>query len=173
MAEEKKNYYELLKHPKWQKKRLKIMEEADFECQNCGSKDDTLHVHHLYYEKDKAPWDYPEGALQCLCENCHKEAKKFQELLKEQLKELFQIDSFYSTEVLIGYLLAIQAEAIPHKVIEITSYEIAEGIADRFGLTPEQVIGALQERCIDGWALDELSKKHGKKAKREKQIKKN
>ena len=86
MTEEKKSYYDLLKHPKWQKKRLKIIEEAGFECQNCGSKDDTLPVHHLYYEKDKAAWDYPEEALQCLCEKCHKEAKELQALLNEQIK---------------------------------------------------------------------------------------
>ena len=125
MTEAKKSYYELLKHPKWQEKRLKIMEEAGFECQNCGSKDDTLHVHHLYYEKDKAPWDYPEEALQCLCENCHKEAKGLQALLKEQIKQLAIIGGS-AIEELIGYALGIQASETS-EVIEITSYWAMRG----------------------------------------------
>jgi len=32
-----KTYYGLLKHPKWQKKRLEVMENAGFECEDCGS----------------------------------------------------------------------------------------------------------------------------------------
>jgi hypothetical protein len=44
------SYYDLLKHPEWQKKRLKVLEAAEFECATCGSKDKTLHVHHRYCE---------------------------------------------------------------------------------------------------------------------------
>ena len=108
------------------------------------SKDETLHVHHLYYEKNKAPWDYPEEALQCLCENCHKEAKGLQALLKEQIKQLAIIGGS-AIEELIGYALGIQASETS-EVIEITSYEMAMGVSDRFGLTAEQVIDALREK---------------------------
>ena len=98
----------------------------------------------LYYEKDKAPWDYPEEALQCLCENCHKEAKELQALLKEQIKQLAIIGGS-AIEELIGYALGIQASETS-EVIEITSYEMAMGVSDRFGLTAEQVIDALREK---------------------------
>ena len=30
-----------------------------------------LHVHHMYYVKGKAPWDYPSDSLVTMCANCH------------------------------------------------------------------------------------------------------
>jgi len=65
------NYSQQLKHPNWQKKRLKIMELADFKCQKCGDKQTTLHIHHKVYEKGKLAWEYPDTNFTCLCENCH------------------------------------------------------------------------------------------------------
>jgi hypothetical protein len=31
----------------------------------------NLHVHHLYYQDTKQPWEYPETALTTLCWECH------------------------------------------------------------------------------------------------------
>lgn len=79
------SYAEKLKDPRWQRKRLEVMSYADFRCQVCGSKDNTLNVHHSYYENGKNPWDYPTGSLLCACEQCHegiegflKRGKRFQ-----------------------------------------------------------------------------------------------
>lgn len=47
------------------------MEYAAFRCQICGTKDNTLHIHHSYYTKGKEPWQYPDGSLICICEKCH------------------------------------------------------------------------------------------------------
>lgn len=66
-----KTWYEKLKDPKWQRKRLKVMEEAEFKCENCYDSDKTLNVHHGYYEKGLDPWDYDSKTLWCLCEDCH------------------------------------------------------------------------------------------------------
>ena len=52
----KKTYQELLKDPRWQKKRLEIMEEHNFKCENCGDETETLNIHHGYYAKDCDPW---------------------------------------------------------------------------------------------------------------------
>lgn len=68
---EKKNYSELLKDPRWQKKRLEIMQRDDWSCQHCGERESQLHVHHKYYDNGKYPWDYPDGALITLCDKCH------------------------------------------------------------------------------------------------------
>jgi len=65
------NYSELLKHPKWQKKRLEIFERDKFECRSCMANDKTLHVHHINYEDGKKPWQYPDSNLITLCEKCH------------------------------------------------------------------------------------------------------
>lgn len=67
----KSNYGELLKHPNWQKKRLEVMQFANFKCQLCGESEKMLNVHHSKYEKGKKPWEYPTNALICLCEDCH------------------------------------------------------------------------------------------------------
>lgn len=65
------DYYTLLKDPRWQKKRLKIMERDKFTCLTCGEEATTLNVHHGYYIKDKQPWEYPDNSLHTLCESCH------------------------------------------------------------------------------------------------------
>lgn len=64
-------YSEKLKDPRWQKRRLKVMEYAHWRCQICGVSDKTLHCHHSYYTKGKEPWQYPDGAIICICEKCH------------------------------------------------------------------------------------------------------
>lgn len=71
----KPSYWELLKDPRWQQLRLKVMERESFTCQECGCKTDTLNVHHTYYEKGLSPWEYPPESLKCLCETCHKAAE--------------------------------------------------------------------------------------------------
>lgn len=60
-----------LKDPRWQKKRLQILERDGFTCQSCRSTTHTLHVHHRFYVRGREPWDYPEIALVTLCEPCH------------------------------------------------------------------------------------------------------
>lgn len=68
------NYTELLKDPRWQKKRLEIMDRDGFTCQvcNCGIEDGVpLNVHHIAYKNNAAPWEYEDEQLITLCENCH------------------------------------------------------------------------------------------------------
>lgn len=80
-----KTYYEKLKDPRWQKKRLEVLNDADFTCLYCYSSDDTLNIHHVYYEKGLDPWDYDNSALWVLCESCHKEVAKLQKEMMIQL----------------------------------------------------------------------------------------
>jgi hypothetical protein len=65
------SYSELLKDPRWQKKRLEILNRDNFQCRNCHSKIKTLHVHHQYYIKGNDPWEYDDNALISLCDQCH------------------------------------------------------------------------------------------------------
>lgn len=64
-------YSEKLRDPRWQKKRLKIMERDEFMCQKCQDKDSTLNVHHRIYFKEREPWEYEDWCLVTLCETCH------------------------------------------------------------------------------------------------------
>jgi hypothetical protein len=66
------NYIKLLKHPKWQKKRLKILKRDNFTCQLCNDKNTTLHIHHQKYIPHRKPWQYNNEYLITLCEDCHK-----------------------------------------------------------------------------------------------------
>jgi 5-methylcytosine-specific restriction endonuclease McrA len=66
----KEEYRKKLLDPRWQKKRLKILERDGFECRFCHSTTSTLHVHHRAYG-DGEPWDVPDFWLETLCEDCH------------------------------------------------------------------------------------------------------
>ena len=66
-----KTYSEKLKDPRWQRKRLKILERDDFICRKCLAHDKTLHVHHKFYAWGKDPWEYDDSVLITLCEICH------------------------------------------------------------------------------------------------------
>lgn len=65
-------YSEKLKDPRWQRRRLEIMQRDGFHCMDCGSEDCSLNVHHLHYLSGKSPWEYPEELLLTVCEDCHK-----------------------------------------------------------------------------------------------------
>ena len=66
------DYKEQIKSPKWQKRRLEIMERDNFTCQICGCRDKTLHVHHTNYIPEREIWEYEDNQLITLCENCHR-----------------------------------------------------------------------------------------------------
>lgn len=80
-------YSERLKDPRWQKKRLQIMERDRFTCRLCSDTETTLNVHHLFYEKGADPWDYPDSSLLTVCEPCHEDLhiSRFGESLLEAL----------------------------------------------------------------------------------------
>lgn len=64
-------YQQKLLDPRWQKKRLEILQRDNWTCQACEDRESTLHVHHRYYEKGRDPWDYPNEALVTVCADCH------------------------------------------------------------------------------------------------------
>jgi hypothetical protein len=69
----KQAYLDKLKNPKWQKKRLEIMNRDNFKCRCCGDTETNLNVHHIYYNSlNKNPWDYSDNLLITICDKCHK-----------------------------------------------------------------------------------------------------
>lgn len=68
---DKKEYRLLLKDPRWQAKRLEILDRDNNTCSVCGC-DDNLQVHHRVYE-DIAPWEYKDEDLVTMCDGCHKD----------------------------------------------------------------------------------------------------
>lgn len=76
-------YSELLKDPRWQRKRLKIFERDEFKCRRCNDEFTNLHIHHLYYKNGVMPWEYPDDALITLCQLCHRKVEFVKWLTKK------------------------------------------------------------------------------------------
>jgi hypothetical protein len=66
-----KTYFEKLKDPRWQRKRLEVMQYREFKCEICDDDKQELHVHHKEYKSGKEPWEYSIYELECLCADCH------------------------------------------------------------------------------------------------------
>lgn len=57
------------KDPRWQKRRLEIMDRDGFQCIACGDQESELHVHHKRYRGQ--PWEAGNDDMQTLCTKCH------------------------------------------------------------------------------------------------------
>jgi len=64
------SYAEKLKDPRWQRRRLEILQRDDWKCIYCSDLKAVLHVHHKKYA-GLNPWDAPDDYLITLCEHCH------------------------------------------------------------------------------------------------------
>jgi len=101
MEDKKKwDYSSLLKHPKWQKKRLQILERDNFTCQYCADDQTELQIHHLKYHKN--PWDAKNEDLLTLCKDCHHMVT-----FNKDFEVLEVIKVIYSNETMIFYMKII------------------------------------------------------------------
>ena len=90
-------YAKKLQNPKWQKKRLTILDRDDFVCQSCFDYETTLHVHHCYYEWGKDPWDYDDDSLVTLCSECHQYETEYLKDAKKLFLEVFTHNRFLAS----------------------------------------------------------------------------
>lgn len=89
-------YWQKLKDPRWQRKRLEILQRDEFACQHCGEKEKELHVHHCVYFQKQEPWDYESSTLITLCTGCHEDVETLKKTIGLHLKYA-TIRSLYST----------------------------------------------------------------------------
>jgi len=129
------NYLELFKDPRWQKKRLEVLELNNWECENCGNKKKTLSIHHKHYKKGTMPWEYENFELICLCYVCHNEYHGILDYFKS-VGLILNIGYLYR---LLGYCNCLERESCLDIGINLKSddikplnYEYAQGIADYF-----------------------------------------
>lgn len=156
------NYYQLLKHPEWQKKRLEIMSRANFECENCGDKERMLHVHHGYYEKDRKPWEYPNETLKCLCDNCHKEAHGF----KDKLKIYLGLMNHMNIPQLMGYMCGLMTESDDDEIeINFDDIHYVFGLSDYFRVNAYDILENSKKEKITLGKLRELKAKSNNRNK--------
>lgn len=84
-------YAAKLRDPRWQRRRLEIMDRDEFCCQICEDDQSTLNVHHRFYLQGHEPWEYEDSELVTLCEKCHKEeTKKGRESERELVRVLLR-----------------------------------------------------------------------------------
>lgn len=97
------NFFDQYKSPEWQKKRLEVLQKAEFHCQRCFDAESQLHVHHKRYVKGRKVWDYTDDELEVLCDSCHSIVHEE----KQRLQDFFvsfpseALDEFYW--LLLGY----------------------------------------------------------------------
>lgn len=101
MKQKAKTYSEKLRDPRWQKRRLEMLEAAHFECQNCGDKKEELHVHHKRYIKAHDPWEYEDADLVVLCSSCH---EQIESKMAEIHKYLAQIEGIEGLDWILGFI---------------------------------------------------------------------
>lgn len=95
MSKQQQTYWQKLRDPRWQKKRLEIMQRDDFMCQNCFDSGSTLNVHHKTYTKGAEPWEYDEENFVTLCESCHKSNHELIETIKHRVFAPFMHEILY------------------------------------------------------------------------------
>lgn len=103
---EEKPYWQKLQSPRWQKKRLEILDRDNWACCICQETEKQLQVHHKTYKSGSEIWDYDDGELITLCSDCHYRVtmvgKEIKSMLSfephlcafEQLAELLKMDSW-------------------------------------------------------------------------------
>jgi hypothetical protein len=100
---ENATYAEKLKDARWQEKRKRIYARCEGECEECGAAM-PLQVHHCYYRYGRQPWQYPDGALLALCEQCHKSRADI-ELAWRLFLPALKCDELAILKELLGQLL--------------------------------------------------------------------
>ncbi len=81
-------YIELLRDPRWQRKRNGILERDDYRCRFCWDSKVNLQVHHKRYAASRIPWDVPDSWLITLCERCHKRVTDLRKRAEFLLSEM-------------------------------------------------------------------------------------
>lgn len=98
MEKRESEYSKLLRDPRWQKKRLEILNRDKFQCVLCGNDNETLHVHHKIYKSGKKPWEYENSLLVTLCDGCHENEKNNMEHYLNCL-HFYLKDKFFSSDI--------------------------------------------------------------------------
>ena len=110
-------YWELLKRPEWQKRRLDMLNKFEFHCSVCGDNETSLHVHHKRYVKGRKPWEYEDFELAVLCEGCHSYAHEEDNRLKEMFCYL-RLDGPQSNVSAMAFIAGYCRSQLPDELVE-------------------------------------------------------
>lgn len=99
-------YAEKLRDPRWQRKRLEVLDRDQYTCRECKATDKPLHVHHVKYEKGD-PWHIESAYLMTLCESCHERRGAVEKAIRNNLADWFLLHSAASLEAVAAQGLNI------------------------------------------------------------------
>lgn len=134
MAKDNRPYWEKLQDVRWQKLRLKALEEAGWECTGCLATDKTLNVHHRIYRKNAEPWEYGLADLAVLCVDCHKDEHS----VRDRLKEVMAGMNAEQVSQLVGFAKAL-ANGWSNEDLVVKDAEELSGAARYFGISEWEV----------------------------------
>jgi len=140
-------YSQKLKDPRWQKRRLEILERDNWTCQICQDTSTTLIVHHRDYLPNTDPWNYPNHLLVTLCEDCHEiereSRSEYEKLLLKNLRISFFADDLRRFALGFSKLELLHASEVVASVYEdaLSSQEIQRELIDRFFLARKVRMG--------------------------------
>lgn len=132
------DYSKKLKDPRWQKKRLEILERDEWTCQRCYDSESTLVVHHRKYLPTTDPWDYPDHLLVTLCEDCHETERanrtECENALLEVLRTLFFAEDIHSLMLGFHKMELLHLPEVVASVYEwaLSSPEIQRELIERY-----------------------------------------
>lgn len=142
-------YIELLKDPRWQRKRLEILQRDGWRCRKCGNEKGTLHVHHNYYSKGLNPWEYDDSTLRTLCEPCHKTAEEFRLAFANSVAGLLEEDEFFALGLVQGVVAKGYVRNGQSAVMRVVHPRQAQGMAQTFGCEQSEIDAAVDASPVD------------------------
>ncbi len=74
-------YQEQLRDPRWQRRRLQILNAADFKCEDCEA-------HHCCYIRGLMAWEYGIELLMCVCDSCHVERQSKEDAIRVSIGKI-------------------------------------------------------------------------------------
>lgn len=126
MAKTFKTYKEKLRDPRWQQKRLDVLNRDEWTCQLCGDKKTELHIHHFCYDVEtRDPWNVDDSALITYCKSCH--------AYVESIDDGFSVHKVFKTVVGDKYAV-LRAFGFfgSHPAINIAKHDYESGKVDEF-----------------------------------------
>ena len=83
-------YSEKLQDPRWQRRRLDVLNLRNWTCEDCASTDKPIQVHHYHYIRGRDPWQYRDDELRVCCRDCHEERQGIEDAIRTALSVIFR-----------------------------------------------------------------------------------
>jgi hypothetical protein len=127
------DYRASFKDPRWQKRRLQILERDQWKCQKCGNTEEMLVVHHKWYgnARDQEsgefrwryPWEYEDQDLITLCDSCHQGEHEELSSIEADLVQILKQAGFMSDDMvnLATPFVGVNSEFDAKEITEVIS----------------------------------------------------